>query len=226
MGFCISEDSEFDDSSIKTAIDLKLSLEILTHSLPKKTKEYISLLLSKYLDEIGLSDSFNKLDYCLSEILFNAIKANMKRVYFKEKNLDINNPDDYAEGMKNFRQETLSNKEYYFKKLRAEDLYVKFSLTLEDGNLILEVRNNSLITPFEEVRVKEKISHFHQYTPDDLAGNFIDETEGAGLGINSILLTLNSFGLPGDNYKLYTQGNETVAKLIYSQDAVEDLEEL
>lgn len=211
MGIVLSPDTEFNDESIKTAIDLKISLEISTHSLPKKTKEYISVLLEKYLEECNLSKSFNKLDYCVSELLFNAIKANLKRVYFMDKNLDINNPDEYKEGMIHFRTETLVNKEYYFEKLREKDLYVIFSMLLDNGNLILEVRNNSLITPTELERVKDKIENFHQLTLDE-----IDDSEGAGLGINSIILALKSFGLSEKNYQLTTENDETVAKIIYT----------
>lgn len=214
MDIVLSEDSDFDDSSISTAIDMKMSLEITTHSLPRKTQEYMSLVLSKYLEECDLSQYFNKLNYCLSEILFNAVKANVKRVYFTDKNLDIHNAEHYEQGMKTFRMDTLENKEYYFEKLRATDMYVKFMLHVENGCLVIEVRNNSVMTKMEIERVKEKIKNFHTYLPEELALNFVDETEGAGLGINSILLTLKSFGIPGDHYQLYIEGEETVAKLV------------
>lgn len=226
MGILISEDTEFDDSSIQTAIDLKLSLEIVTHSLPKKTHEYMDIMLSKYLDECGMSAYYNKLSFCLSEILFNSIKANMKRIYFAEKNLDINNPSDYEKGMINFRTETLSNKSHYFEKLREKDLYVLLSLCIESGNLIIEVRNNSLITETEYQRVKEKFAEFRN--PEELAATDIkiDESEGAGLGIKTVLLALESFGLPGDHYQLFTQGDETIARLIIENNPVSEIEEL
>lgn len=214
MDILISEDSEFDDSSIESAIDLNLTLEIRTHSLPKKTSEYISLILMKYLEECNLEKYFNKVNYCLSEIMFNAIKANVKRIYFNEKGLDINNYDDYTKGMRTFKTDTLENKEHYFEKLRKTDLYATLSLKIEKGNLVIEVRNNSVMTTMEAARVKEKIANFHQYTPEELALNFVDEAEGAGLGINTIMLTLKSFGVPGDNYQLFTKDNETVARLV------------
>lgn len=223
MGILISDDKDFDDNSIKTALDLKLSLEIVTHSLPQKTQEYMALMLYKYLEECELQDYFNKLNFCLSEVLFNAVKANMKRIYFAEKNLDINNPEDYKKGMVNFRNDTLSNKSYYFEKLREKDLYVILSFQIEKGNLIIEVRNNSVITEFEYKRVKEKFSEFHNLDPLAAADIMIDDTEGAGLGIRTILLALESFGLPGDHYQLYTQGNETVAKLIIENQPVLEL---
>lgn len=224
MEMLISEDSEFDDSTVDKAIDLKISLQLVTHSLPRKTQEYMSVLLQKYLNECGKGIYFNKLDYCLSEILLNALKANMKRVYFKKHNLDINNPEDYQKGMETFRTDILDDKDYYLKLLRDGDLYVIYKLQIDEEKLIIEVRNNSVMTEIESERVKQKIADTHTMVYDEVVEGCVDETEGAGLGISSILLALRSFGLPGDHYQLYTEGNETVARLII-EDPLEELEE-
>lgn len=213
----MSDDSLFDESKIKSAIDLKISLQLVTHSLPRKTQEYMSTILEKYLQECGMGSYFNKLNYCLSEILFNAVKANMKRVYFREKNLNIDDPKDYEEGMKTFRQDTLENKEHYFELLRTSDLYVTYTLKLEGSKFIIEVRNNSVMTSIEAERVKEMISAIHNFDPASIINGPIDETEGAGLGIKSIIMALNSFDLPGENYQIFTEANETVARLIIEE---------
>lgn len=216
LNILLSEDSDFEDASVTSAIDLKLPLEIRITSLLKKTQDNISKIFSRYLASCGLSDSFSKLDYCLSEILSNAVKANVKRIYFKEKNLDINNTDDYVQGMRTFKMDTFENKAYYFEKLRDADKYINLSLHIEENNLIIEVRNNSVITLLESERVKEKISNFHTYSAEELALNFVDETEGSGLGINSIMLMLKNLGLPEESYQIYAEEHETVAKLVIS----------
>lgn len=221
MEICFSDDFEYNEESIDTAIDLKISLQIVTHSLPAKTQEYMGTLLKKYLEEYGLQSYYPKLNYCLSEILINAIKANIKRVYFFEHDLDINDPKIYEEGMKNFRSEMVSKKEYFLKKLIKSNLYVTYTLKVEDNKLIIEVRNNSVMTEAEAQRVKEKIEEAVSYDPANLLNEKIDESEGAGFGIKSIILTLRSFGLPGDHYLLYTENNETVAKLILEQPIIE-----
>lgn len=217
MELCFSDDFEFDENSIDNTIDLKISVQMITHSLPIKTQEYMGSLLQKYLKECGMESYYNKLNYCLSEILINAIKANMKRVYFQEHNLDIEKPLEYEQGMKNFRIEMLEKREHYLERLRHSNLYVIYTLKLEDQKLIIEVRNNSVMTKAESERVKEKISEVSLQKPETLLAESIDETEGAGLGIKSIILTLRSFGLPGDHYLLYTDKNETVARLIIEQ---------
>lgn len=223
MELNLSDDFDLDENAIDNAIDLKISVQMITHSLPTKTQEYMGTLLQKYLKEIGMDSYYNKLNYCLSEILVNAIKANMKRVYFNEHNLDIKDAGDYEEGMKNFRIEMLEKKDYYLEKLRKSELYILYSLKLEDNKLIIEVRNNSVMTEAESIRVKNTILKANSYKPEDLMTDSIDETEGAGLGIKSIVLTLRSFGLPGDHYVLYTDKNETVARLIIEEPDIEPI---
>lgn len=221
MEICLSDDFDFDEKNIEDVIDLRISVQMITHSLPQKTQEYMGTLLQKYLNECGMGSYYHKLNYCLSEILINAIKANMKRVYFQEYSLDINNPLDYINGMKNFRNEILDKREYYLNKLRNSNLYVTYLLKMEDSKLIIEVRNNSVMTEEESLRVKEKIKEAGCYNPENLLNEELDDSEGAGFGIKSIVLTLRSFGLPGDHYLLYTDDNETVAKLIIEQPIIE-----
>lgn len=132
MELCISDDFEFNELKINEEVDLKISVQMVTHSLPNKTQEYMGTLLQKYLEECGMKSYFNKLNYCLSEILVNAVKANLKRIYFREYNLDINNPIDYEKGMKNFRSDMLSKRDYYMEKQRTSDLYITYSLKLEN----------------------------------------------------------------------------------------------
>lgn len=218
MDICFSaDDSLFNESVNDDTNDLNISLQLTTHSLPKKTHEYMGLLLSKHLNECGLGTYYNQLNYCLSEILFNAIKANMKRIYFTEKGLDIENPEDYKKGMETFRKDTLDNRDFYQRKLRNSPYYVSYSLKIDNGKVIIEVRNNTRMTDVEAARVKEKIATFYTGDKDSIYQSSIDAVEGAGLGIRSILFTLRGFGLPGDNYQLFTEGEETVARLIVEE---------
>lgn len=221
MEICISDDFDYDEKNIDDAIDLKISVQMITHSLPQKTQEYMGTLLQKYLKECGMESYYQRLNYCLSETLVNAIKANMKRVYFCDCMLDINDPDDYKEGMKDFRSVMLEKKDYYLDKLCHSNLYVTYLLRIEDNKLVIEVRNNSVMTEEESKRVKEKLTDAGAYNPENFLDDNVDEMEGAGFGIKSIILTLRSFGLPGDHYLLYTDDDETVARLIIEQPVIE-----
>ena len=69
-------------------------------------------LLKDFLSEINQPQMIEALSYCFKELVYNAKKANTKRVYFEERQLDINNPDDYAKGMEGFKKDTLKNQKY------------------------------------------------------------------------------------------------------------------
>ena len=69
-------------------------------------------------------------------ILTNAKKANTKRVYFKEKCLDINDDVQYEEGMSTFKVDTLSNINHYLELQKQAGLYIKF---------LLQIRNDSSV---------------------------------------------------------------------------------
>ena len=62
---------------------------------------HIDHVLEAYLDAVGMKSLRTKLAYCLHELAANAKKANTKRLYFRERNLDINDPHQYEEGMTN-----------------------------------------------------------------------------------------------------------------------------
>ena len=105
----LDEQLQLDREKIKTSVSLQLPIEITSYTLPRNTEAYIRSVMETFLDECHQEHLKEYLNFCLSELLTNAKKANTKRVYFKEKNLDINNKDDYEKGMENFKVETLTN---------------------------------------------------------------------------------------------------------------------
>ena len=124
----LDEQLEFDRERIKTSIGLQLPIEITSYTLPRNTETYVRNVLEMFLDECHQEHLKEYLNFCLSELLTNAKKANTKRVYFAEKGLDINNPDDYEKGMENFKMETLTNIDHYLELQRKAGLYIKLSL--------------------------------------------------------------------------------------------------
>ena len=59
----------------------------------------LNSLLAKALARIDLLFLYETLEAILREVVQNAVKANMKRVWFKSHGLDIDSDEDYAEGM-------------------------------------------------------------------------------------------------------------------------------
>ena len=107
------EHLKIDRQKIQLSVGLQLPIEITSYTLPRNTEVYIRSIMEMFLEECHQDHLKEYLNFCLSELLTNAKKANTKRVYFAEKGLDINNPDDYEKGMENFKMDTLTNIDHY-----------------------------------------------------------------------------------------------------------------
>lgn len=109
-----------DTEKIRKAIELQLPIAITTYTLPRDMDIYIGQVAKTILDLIGQPHVKDYLTYCISELTTNAKKANTKRIYFREKGLDIFDPQDYKRGMKSFKEESLENINHYLKSQQQE----------------------------------------------------------------------------------------------------------
>ena len=204
-----------DNSKIKMAIRAGIPLSITTYTLPREMAEYMEEVLAAFLGELGQEHMESYLRYCLNELVTNAKKANTKRIYFKEKNLDINNDSDYEFGMKDFKDETLGNIRHYLALQKLTGLYVKLILQTRNNRIKIEVRNNSILTFREYKRMHDKLSRAQQYTSVDQAmSQVIDQSEGAGLGIVIMILMLEKIGLTEENFQILCENGETITRII------------
>ena len=132
-----------DTEKIRLAIRSGVPLSITTYTLPHNMEVYMEEVLTQFLKELGQDQMVAYLVYCQNELITNAKKANTKRVYFKEKGLDITNEEDYEKGMVNFKEDTLNNINHYLKLQKQEGLYVQLELQMKNQYIQLEVHNNS-----------------------------------------------------------------------------------
>ena len=204
-----------DKEKIQVAVKLHSPIEIVSYVLPREKELYIQDVLTEFLNECHQEHLAESLRFCITELLVNAKKANTKRVFFKEKNLDITSLEDYETGMKTFKDETFANLEYYLAKQKEHGLYVKVVLKVDNDFVHIEIRNNSVLTAFEEKRISDKINKAKQFNSlEEVFTSVLDATEGAGLGIIIIILMLQKVGLSKDNYKVYTTEDETVTSIL------------
>lgn len=211
----LEEQLKIDKRKIQTSVCLQLPIEMTTYTLPKNTEVYIRNVMEIFLDECHQSHLKEYLNFCLSELLTNAKKANTKRVYFKEKGLDINNPEDYEKGMENFKMDTLTNIDHYLELQKKAGLYIKLVLRIQADKIYIDIKNNSQLTVFEKERIQQKLDSVQQYKEmDEVFKNVLDQSEGAGLGIIIIILMLQKVGLTKENYQVFSDDDETVTRII------------
>ena len=204
-----------DTSKIQKAIQAQIPLSITTYTVPHEMEVYMGDILTAFLAELNLSPMTEFLTYSLNELVTNAKKANTKRVYFAEKQLNINNIDDYNKGMETFKTDTLDNINHYLELQKAQGLYIKLIMQARHNEIKIEVKNNSELTPFEYKRIHDKIEKAHQYSSvEEAFSQVLDDTEGAGLGLIIMILMLRKIGLTDDNYQVLCENGETINRII------------
>ncbi|HUZ18883.1 MAG TPA: HDOD domain-containing protein [Spirochaetia bacterium] len=218
-----------DVAQVKKAATNSIPLVIKTFTLPHETEEYLEEVLGLLLKEFGQEQLKDRLAYCMKELAVNAKKANTKRVYFLDKQLDINNGDQYEVGMKTFKQETLDNIDHYLQKQKEQGLYIKVAFHPRGKELVIAVRNNVEISRKEQMRVYDRIARSRAYdSMEEALSAVLDDSEGAGLGIVILVLMLKKIGLTEDAFDIDVEDGETVASMTipFSQVHLENLSEL
>jgi HD-like signal output (HDOD) protein len=181
----------------------------------------LTKVLHMYLEKNDLLYLKGMLLAILKELINNAIKANAKRIYFKLKNLDINNSDDYQLGMENFKQETYNPESQIFTKLIDEKLFVRVHFKHIPGRLAFHVINNSPILVHEFNKIKSRIEKAYAY--DDISEAFeddLDDSEGAGLGLIMSLMLFKNIGLSKETYSIIKNDNLTTSIIDIPQNRV------
>jgi len=211
--------TQIDVAKIQKATRMGVPLSITTYTLPHEIEMYIADVLECFLKELNQERLKDYLSYCINELTTNAKKANTKRVYFAEKKLDINDPDDYFLGMKTFKEDTLSNIAYYLQLQKEAGLYVKVILQVRNDSILIETRNNSEMTKTEFKRVFDKIARSRQFVSlEEALSQVLDDSEGAGLGLVIMILMLKKVGLDDENYQLIVESGETITRIIMPMD--------
>jgi len=210
----VSQELVVDVSRIKKAINSGIPLTITTYTLPHEIEMYIEEVLEAFLKELGQEKLKDYLSYCLRELAVNAKKANTKRVYFQERGLDLNNPEDYKLGMANFKQDTMDNIAHYLQLQKEKGLYIKIILHVKAQIINLEVRNNVAITKTELIRIHDKLARSRQYNSlEEALTQVLDDSEGAGLGLVILVLMLKNIGLDEDCFDIVASDTETIARI-------------
>ncbi|MCF7914011.1 MAG: hypothetical protein K9L66_02460 [Spirochaetaceae bacterium] len=203
-----------DRSTIDYAIQRNKVLTVTSYSYLGNEREYIDTVLERYLSEVGLNVLMNNISYCIHEVAGNAHKANLKRLYFDLKQLDIDNPVDYNSGMITFKQEALQHPEKYARHHKQNGYYIKFHFQIEEPYFKVVIRNNVCLTEQEQERINKKVEIArHAHNLADVYAVSEDYTEGAGLGIVMLHVILRNLGFDNTPFRIYTKGEETIAFL-------------
>jgi putative nucleotidyltransferase with HDIG domain len=202
------------EEEIKKSVQSSLPLTITTYTLPHDMEIYIAQVLAAFLKYAGHEGLKDYIEYCVQELAVNAKKANTKRVYFLEKRLDLNDPEQYKLGMAGFKKDTLNNLAHYLQLQKDSGYYIKIIFIYKKESIVIEIRNNVAITKTELLRIYDKLARSRQYNNlGEAFAQVLDDSEGAGLGLVVLVLMLKKMGLDEECFEIQNADTETVARL-------------
>ena len=202
-------------NQIQWSINSEKPLQVKTSRYHPKTRNFIDEMLKKYLDFMEKPQYTNNIAYCIHELATNAKKANVKRMYFLDKKLDIHNKDDYKKGMINFKTDTVSHIGEYLSKQKEKGYYIAISFKIKKKSLSIDVQNNAELTSEEKDKIKFKLAAAEKNKQiSEIYSEIEDSSEGAGLGIVMMKQLLKTVGSGNNSLDIKSIKGKTVAKLI------------
>lgn len=121
----------------KAAIDSGRPLFWKMESVQDSSLKSLAFQVSSVLDMIDRSDLKKNFIYCLNELSVNAQKAMVKRLYFIDKAMDIENPDHYQTAIPYFRDSWAKNLPEWEKRLKEANRSFQVALICKEGFITL-----------------------------------------------------------------------------------------
>lgn len=184
---------------VRRAIQRGERVCLRAHGLTPDVAEQFRETTRAGLDAVAKQDLFNSLSLVIAELTANAERANMKRAYFHSCGLNMNSRADYERGMTSFAEARIERRDDLRDRLQEEGLYVELAVQFTDGVLTFTVENNARPTPTEWERITSRLKQARDVS--SLAEAFMlvgDESESAGLGLTTVVLTLRALGAQDD----------------------------
>ncbi|TGM33712.1 hypothetical protein EHQ92_16795 [Leptospira biflexa] len=202
-------------SEIEAWLENKSPLEILVYGASKNLDENLVQILDVLTLKYKITNLSAILFTIVKDLILNGFKANFKRLFFQENQLDIQSPADYELGVRMYKSLILSGRGNTFEPLaREKNLYVRIKIEHSDTQIKFDIRNNSMLVRGEMQKIRNSLLHAQNY--NDIMEYYIergDNSEGEGIGIALCIILLKGEGLPTDQFRIYHEDGETIAQL-------------
>ncbi|MCB1137274.1 MAG: histidine kinase [Leptospiraceae bacterium] len=204
-----------DREKILSAVNEGKRVRFLTYSLTDTMERQLDFVIAAILKKHHHAPLQSTLYSCLKELVVNATKANAKRVFFEELGLDINNAEQYRQGMQKLKG-SMSEKwiREYGEKARLKGLETSITFDHTDEGLRILVLNDTDLIGADETRIREKLAEGMSY--DDLLSFYMangDQTEGEGMGLVMNLLLLKGEETDPALFRIGTVDGKTMGRI-------------
>ena len=145
----------------------------------------INSVLLKILSRHGNVFLLETLITIIREIIFNAFKANLKRIYFENSGISITDTEKYDEHMAGFKDDFLYNLDEIRSDILMQNKYhISVTFNISGKQINFSVFNNVTIIEEEFKRIRDRIEQSKNFQNlADAYNDVYDSTEGAGLGL-------------------------------------------
>lgn len=168
----------------------------LRFSFPDESElAIVNALISRVLAERDLTFLMDTLITVMRELIFNALKANAKRLFYAEKNLDLECKGECDKAITEFNRIITESCFPMEESIRSSSYRIRLMLKNVGNGIEVVVQNNVILTTVEKEKITwrlekgESEKHFN-----DIYDKAYDSTEGAGLGLILIQFLLKNAG--------------------------------
>ena len=188
---------------------------IKLHLMDESIEKELLGTLQQFEERLQIEGLSVTLFNVIMELVGNAVKANLKRVFFERNGFNSNDPDSYHKGIEQFtRNYRHTNTDEYRQALKQLELQVTIDMDLDADRLMIHVRNNTVLLAEEERRIRTKLAQ--AMGTKDIMNFYIefgDETEGKGLGLAMVILLIKDLGFDPALFRVFHDANKTTARL-------------
>ncbi len=168
-------------------------------------------IIHRYLEQYDLLFHKDTIISIIKELINNAIKANLKRLYFESCDLNINDVKNYRAGMETFKDDVFqAGHEDLISSLDGSKYIVRVTFSSKNNKININVINNIPMLNSELDKIKARVNKAYKYK--DMSEAFtdvLDDSEGAGLGLIMALMLLKNSGFPKDSFRISRNENMT-----------------
>ena len=186
----------------------------------------INSVLLKILSRHGNVFLLETLITIIREIIFNAFKANLKRIYFENSGISITDTEKYDEHMAGFKDDFLYNLDEIRSDILMQNKYhISVTFNISGKQINFSVFNNVTIIEEEFKRIRDRIEQSKNFQNlADAYNDVYDSTEGAGLGLVLMIFLLRNSGIGADNLVInHNDKGVTVSIIIPEQLKAHDI---
>ncbi|NLV66110.1 MAG: HDOD domain-containing protein [Spirochaetes bacterium] len=194
-----------DDLEISRKIDKGDDITVSFKFIDETNLLQINAILLKILSRQGNVFLLETLITIIREIIFNAFKANLKRIYFEKSGVSITDTAKYNDLMSCFKEDFLYNLDGIRSEILIQNRYhITVTFNRPGKEIHFSVFNNVTIIEEEYKRIRERIEQSKNFQNlADAYNDVYDSTEGAGLGLVLMIFLLRNSGIGADNLDIH-----------------------